>query len=109
MDIRNLFGGVNTTTNRNNQTDKSNTATQQTRSSVAEETTKNTSATQERVTLTATATRFTQVQMNMNTQPEVNRDRIAELRKAIADGSYKVDASRLAGRMINFESALSAK
>lgn len=108
MDIRNLFGGVNTTTNRNNQTEKTTTAGQQARHNTTDETTK-TSATQERVTLTATATRFTQAQMTMNTQPEVNRDRIAELRKAIAEGSYKVDASRLAGRMISFESALSAK
>lgn len=102
MDIKNLFAGVNPAANRNNQNDKN--AVQQANEAVAEDTAK--SAGQEKVTLTATAARFSQAQTMMNTQPEVNRERVTELRKAISEGSYKVDAGRLAGRMMSFESAL---
>jgi len=36
----------------------------------------------------------------------VNSERVSELRAAIADGSYQVDAKELAQNMINFESNL---
>jgi negative regulator of flagellin synthesis FlgM len=106
MDIKNLFVGVNPSANKSNgQSDKN---TVQANAERATDTDTK-PASQEKVTLTLTASRFTQAQMTMNTQPEVNRERVAEIRKAIAEGSYKIDAGRIASRMMKFESALFVK
>ena len=107
MDIKNLFGSV-LTTNRSNQQEKNKTTASSEDTASVDDAVKS-STMQEKVTLTATAARFTQAQITLAAQPEVNRERVAELRKAISEGTYKVDATRLAGRMISFESSLQGK
>ncbi|NOQ81077.1 MAG: flagellar biosynthesis anti-sigma factor FlgM [Methylophaga sp.] len=58
------------------------------------------------VSLTEAATQLQSVQQALVDAPVVNNERVEALRAAIADGSYKVDASELAQDMINFETAL---
>lgn len=43
----------------------------------------------------------------LKSEPEVNSDRVAELKAAIDSGEYKVDADRVADRMLAFESLFS--
>jgi len=58
------------------------------------------------VSLTDTATQLQSIQQTLSDAPVVNHERVAELRAAIADGSYQVDAADLAQNMINFETQL---
>ncbi|SEG58839.1 flagellar biosynthesis anti-sigma factor FlgM [Marinobacterium lutimaris] len=43
----------------------------------------------------------------LESEPDVNSDRVAELKAAIDSGEYKVDAERVADRMLAFDSLFS--
>ncbi|MCI4410258.1 MAG: flagellar biosynthesis anti-sigma factor FlgM [Thiotrichales bacterium] len=58
----------------------------------------------ETVTLTDTANRLRQAAQP--SKAEVNSERVASLRAALADGSYKPNAGIIAARLLAFETAL---
>jgi negative regulator of flagellin synthesis FlgM len=60
----------------------------------------------DKVSLTVNATQIQSVQQTVTDAPSVDNDRVAELRAAIADGTYSVDANELAGNLIDFESKI---
>ncbi|MCQ4261900.1 flagellar biosynthesis anti-sigma factor FlgM [Stutzerimonas stutzeri] len=60
-------------------------------------------STSDTVQLSPEAQRLQQASDKLNDQPTVNQERVAELKKAIADGSYQVDSQRVAAKMLAFE------
>jgi len=57
----------------------------------------------EAVHLSDEAQRLQSISDKVRDQPVVNSARVAELKKAVADGSYKVDSNRVASKLLNFE------
>lgn len=60
-------------------------------------------STGEAVHLSSEAQRLQTISDKLRDQPVVNSARVAELKQAIADGSYKVDSNRVASKLINYE------
>ena len=52
------------------------------------------------VNLSAQAQQLQAIEENL---PEVDSERVSQLRQAIADGSYKPDSSRIADKLLNLE------
>ncbi|MHC6226666.1 flagellar biosynthesis anti-sigma factor FlgM [Pseudomonas sp. X10] len=64
---------------------------------------KNAGASGEAVHLSHEAQQLQKISDELRDQPVVNSARVAELKQAIADGSYQVDAGRVASKLLNFE------
>jgi negative regulator of flagellin synthesis FlgM len=69
----------------------------------ASEAPKHASASGEAVHLSPEAQQLQKISDKLRDQPTVNSARVAELKQAIADGSYKVDADRVASKLLDFE------
>jgi negative regulator of flagellin synthesis FlgM len=61
------------------------------------------SGTGEAVHLSGEAQQLKTITDNLGNLPTVNSARVAELKAAIADGSYQVDSNRVASKLLNFE------
>ena len=62
-----------------------------------------TSASGEAVHLSQEAQQLQKISDKLRDEPVVNSARVAQLKQAIADGSYQVDAGKIASKMLDFE------
>ncbi len=56
--------------------------------------------TADQITLTNAARRLSDLNQSVNDQPAVDQERVAALRQAIQDGSYQVNAAKIADRLL---------
>lgn len=96
MDIKNLQNNIVSS--------RSNEAVKNTGKDVSEKTTgESTSASLDKVTITQTFSQITSLEQKARNVEIDNSSRIAELKAAIQDGSYKVDAERVAEKLMQTE------
>ncbi len=61
------------------------------------------------VNLTNTAAKLQQIEAQIANQPVVDTQRVESVKNAIADGSLKIDSTRIAEKMAEFENLLASK
>lgn len=98
MDIKNLQNGLNNARN----TDALK-AQEKINTTGNLDTEKSSKAPTDRVTLTSVSSQIRELEKRAAAANTNNEARIAELKKAIADGTYKVDAEKIADKLIKME------
>lgn len=64
------------------------------------------SARGENVSLSSQAKNLKQLEQSLDSYPEVDDDRIEQIKSALADGSYKIDAEKLAQKMLDMDNSI---
>ncbi len=62
-----------------------------------------TSTAQDGVTLTSAAARLRNLENTISSLPVVDSQRVAEIKRSLADGSYEVNPQRIAEKMLDME------
>lgn len=57
----------------------------------------------DKVSVTSEASRLKKIEEQLSNVPEVNSARVSEIRKQIADGTFKIDPQLIAAKLIAFE------
>ncbi len=73
------------------------------KAAASSDTSKPASVSGEAVHLSQEAQKLQQISDKLRDQPALDNARVAQLKQAIADGSYKVDAGRVASKLLDFE------
>jgi negative regulator of flagellin synthesis FlgM len=60
----------------------------------------------DQVELSSGARDLQNIESRIREMPDVNQERVAQIKEALRDGSYSVDPSRLAAKIVQFESSL---
>ena len=60
----------------------------------------------DKVTLTASAEQLLALEEKLNDVPEIDTQRVNQIRDAIEKGNYKIDATKVAGKFLDFEKSL---
>lgn len=60
----------------------------------------------DRVSLTSTASKLKDIERSIGSDAPVNQDRVNQVKDALSRGEYRVDADRVADKMIDFETSL---
>lgn len=60
----------------------------------------------ENVNLSNQAKNLKQLEQKLGDYPEMDDDRIEQIRAALADGSYKIDAEKLAQKMLEMDKSI---
>ncbi|NWO08068.1 MAG: flagellar biosynthesis anti-sigma factor FlgM [Alteromonadaceae bacterium] len=60
----------------------------------------------ENVNLSNQAKNLNQLEQKLGEYPEMDDDRISQIRAALEDGSYKVDAEKLAQKMLDMDESI---
>ena len=63
-------------------------------------------ASKDKVTITETASSLNQMLETLSEQTVVDRKRVAQIKLAIDDGSYNIDALKISQKLIRFENDL---
>lgn len=58
------------------------------------------------VSLTPQAQKLKDLESRISSLPEVDTDRVSAIKDAIANGTYEIDANRIAEKMMQFERSL---
>ncbi len=59
----------------------------------------------DRVSVTDTASRLQKIEEELSALPEINYEKVAEIKKAMADGTLSLDPARIAEKLIQFETS----
>lgn len=60
----------------------------------------------ENVSLSSQAKGLKQLEQKLNSYPETDDERIEQIKSALADGSYKIDAQKLAQKMLDMDKSI---
>ncbi|MGY5449776.1 flagellar biosynthesis anti-sigma factor FlgM [Agarivorans sp. MS3-6] len=98
LNINNLGG------NRPSQLDTNRVNDKTTKESTEQRSTAGSTAAQDSVMLTNEAQQLNRIQQNLLNESDSRNSKLESIKQAVADGSYQVDANRVAQKMGDFES-----